>query len=862
MSLNRSAATRASPFVSTFLLLTLTTLIATFAISDLASAATTPKLDNSNSCPIIGKTAKGIERRPCRPGSTHKIAIGVDKKYSPQVGVRSKCLSSEQEAQYIKDKGATCTVEYCTPVTGGKEKCTTKTVNAGSGSYTDISPYIQQAQTDSSRIAAYTAMTDVGDAHRTGNTARVQEIANLTKLNPAVNSIINNEFANIRPAAGASGNAASTLSDLDKINAVIASLDPQLSDAKQPPKDRAPSLNDSIAVDITIEKPPKDTASVPCPSSAPCDSQQKTPVPASTFSSTADANKKTVTQPASQGTWWDSVTKKVSDKVSDFLPAPVNRFLGLTDTPTFRPYDPNADAPLLVNEKNATSISDQIHLNPFDPKSPVVVMNKDVSISSEETALQSTTKRQTQAVQSADIDPNTPIPSGGIVVTPLGTDGKPDAAASQVMECNTWRCFLNEVKSNDKYNDTVISVNIPNQEKKTEPSPAGVDVVTTNFDDLPASVKEVFQRQDAPNKIAPPKVADNPPPGTDSPTLASTPPAGNPQNETPKESPAPPVPQPPMTTVEQSSPPVPTPLPEPMILPPAPPEKEEQPPAPPKEPQKVEEQKTEDQPVQPPIPVLSSPTKSEEQVPAPSPLPQPELVDKLPSPEPELKDKLPTPESTTQSSKEEIEDCKGNIDCRLRVVRKWLDDLERPKEPPRESSVTTPSSPSSRSSQSSLSSSYPRYVPGESSESYQKKVDAWWEQSNSQSLEDFINSRGGRVGQCESCHNPQMGGGAGPTTDYKGIGIRIQYERKEVDGNALPGGMILSVFPNTPAEQAGLRAGDFLLTLDGGKTSMISGIKGEPGTSIKVRYLPQGATTPKTVTVTRAIIKCSIYGCP
>ncbi|OGG69639.1 hypothetical protein A3C20_03905 [Candidatus Kaiserbacteria bacterium RIFCSPHIGHO2_02_FULL_55_25] len=815
--------------------------VAVFVTGTFASAATTP--DNSNTCPAYGKTAKGVEKRPCRPGSTHKITFGVGGKYTPAVGVQSRCLTQDQEAQYVKDRGATCTVEYCTPAQDGKEKCTKKTVKIDlnkTDPYGGVSPFSQQAQADSARLAAYSAMNDTAAAYRAGNMAKVQEIANQTKANPEVSALINSAFSNIKsPAAG--GGAVGTLSDEAKLQAVIASLDPQKSGTAQPPKDVVTPKSDTIAADVTVEKAPKDNANMPCPAGAACDTQGKTATPASTFSPATEANKKTATQPAQPTSWWGSVT----NKVSDYLPASVNRWLGLANPPDFRPYDPATDVPLLVKENDSASLKDKLHLDPFDTQSPVVLMNKDVSVSSGETALQAMTKRQSQAVQTADIDPDTPVPSGGIVVTPLDASGKPNLGASQVMEAGTWRDFLNEVNGNDKYNNTVISVNIPSSEQKTE-TPAGADVTLSSFEDLPASVKEVFQKQDAPNKLAPPQVADNPPPGTESPTLANNTPAGSPQNESPKESPAPPAPQPPTPTVEQSSPPVPTPLPEPTMLPPAPPEKEEQPPDPPKEPPKPEEPKPEEKPVEPPVPVLSSPTKSAESVPTPLP-------------EPELKDKLPTPESTTQSSKEEIEDCKGNIDCRLRDIRKWLDDLERPKEPPKESSLTTPSSPSSLSS---LSSSHPRYVPGESSESFQKRVDAWWEQSSNQSLEDFINSRGGQVGQCESCHNPQMGGGAGPTTDYKGIGIRIQYERKEVDGKALPGGMILSVFPNTPAEQAGLRAGDFLLTLDGGKTSMISGIKGEPGTSIKVRYLPQGATTPKTVTVTRAIIMCSVYGCP
>src|SRR3989338_936125 len=164
-----------------------------------AGAATTP--DNSNICPAYGKTAKGVEKRPCRPGSTHKISIGVGGKYTPAVGVQSRCLTPDQETQYVKDRGASCTVEYCTPVSGGKEKCTKKTVTIDLSKpdpYGGVSSFSQQAQADSTRLAAYTAMSDTAAAYKAGDMARVQEIANQTKVNPEVSALINSAFSNIK----------------------------------------------------------------------------------------------------------------------------------------------------------------------------------------------------------------------------------------------------------------------------------------------------------------------------------------------------------------------------------------------------------------------------------------------------------------------------------------------------------------------------------------------------------------------------------------------------------------------------------------------------------------------------------------
>ncbi|MEK7601137.1 MAG: hypothetical protein AAB480_01205 [Patescibacteria group bacterium] len=821
--------------------------VAMFMFAGVTDAATTPP-DNSNTCPAFGKTGKGAEKRPCRPGSTHKVAFGVGGKYTPAVGVKSRCLSAEQEAQYIKEHGARCTVEYCTPAQDGKEKCTKKTVKIDLNKpdpYGGVSPFSQQAQADSTRLAAYSAMNDTAAAYRAGDTAKVQEIANQTKANPEVSALINSAFSNIKTTTA--GGAPVALSDQDKLNAVIASLDPeQPTVAQQPKKDVVTPKSETIAVDVTFEKPPKETANIPCPAGTPCDAPAKTTGPASTFQPATEANKKTTTQPAQQTSWWNTAT----NKVSDYLPASVNRWLGLANAPTFRPYDPQTDVPLLVKESDSASLKDKPHLDPFDTGSPIVLMNKDVSVSGGETALQAMTKRQSQAVQTADFDPDTPVPSGGIVVTPLSANGTPDIAASKVMEVGTWRDFLNEVGSNRDYEKTVISVNIPASEKKAE-APAGVDVVTTPFNDLPASVKEVFKKQDELNKstIVPPRVADNPPPPGKEIPVTEAAPAGNPQD---KDEPVPPAQQPPTPTVEQPTPPTPTPL------PPVPPEVSTEEPTPPKEPPKTEEPKpVEEKPVQPPIPILSSPTKLAESV--PTPLPEPELKDKLPTTEEPKKEKLPTSEPAVQPTPETPDDCKGNIDCRLNALKQWVKDLDSPKEPPKESSVTAPPSASSLND---IFNPYPKRLFGESNEDFDKRVDAWRERSNSQSLESFINSRGGRVGQCESCHNPQMGGGAGPQTDYDGVGIRIQYERKEFDGKVSPGGMVLSVFPNTPAERAGLRAGDFLLSLDRGRTSMISGFRGTPGTAIEVRYIPQGSTVQRTITVKRATIQCSIYGCP
>jgi carboxyl-terminal processing protease len=87
---------------------------------------------------------------------------------------------------------------------------------------------------------------------------------------------------------------------------------------------------------------------------------------------------------------------------------------------------------------------------------------------------------------------------------------------------------------------------------------------------------------------------------------------------------------------------------------------------------------------------------------------------------------------------------------------------------------------------------------------------------------------------------------------YGGIGMQIE------DQNGLI--TVSRVFPNTPAERAGIREGDRIIGIDtastrGWKIRQVSDVlQGTPGTQVKVRFSRPGVADPIIVDFTRAII--------
>jgi carboxyl-terminal processing protease len=87
---------------------------------------------------------------------------------------------------------------------------------------------------------------------------------------------------------------------------------------------------------------------------------------------------------------------------------------------------------------------------------------------------------------------------------------------------------------------------------------------------------------------------------------------------------------------------------------------------------------------------------------------------------------------------------------------------------------------------------------------------------------------------------------------YGGIGMQIEEIKGFITVN--------KVFPNTPAEEAGIREGDRIVQVDtastrGWKTDQVSNtLKGTPGTKVNVKFQRPGVTEPIAVRFTRKII--------
>lgn len=93
------------------------------------------------------------------------------------------------------------------------------------------------------------------------------------------------------------------------------------------------------------------------------------------------------------------------------------------------------------------------------------------------------------------------------------------------------------------------------------------------------------------------------------------------------------------------------------------------------------------------------------------------------------------------------------------------------------------------------------------------------------------------------------------TGKYAGIGSIIRYNTKEHRA------MIIEPYEGTPSQQAGMRAGDVILSVDGvdvldKATSDVSNmLRGEAGTTLEVRVKRQGEPQPLTFRLTRKTIQ-------
>jgi len=91
------------------------------------------------------------------------------------------------------------------------------------------------------------------------------------------------------------------------------------------------------------------------------------------------------------------------------------------------------------------------------------------------------------------------------------------------------------------------------------------------------------------------------------------------------------------------------------------------------------------------------------------------------------------------------------------------------------------------------------------------------------------------------------------TGQFEGIGIEISQKQNKF--------LIVAPLDGSPAQKAGLKAGDEILKIDGVETSLmtfeevISKIRGKKGTEVTLTILRQGWGTPRDFTIKRGVIK-------
>lgn len=95
------------------------------------------------------------------------------------------------------------------------------------------------------------------------------------------------------------------------------------------------------------------------------------------------------------------------------------------------------------------------------------------------------------------------------------------------------------------------------------------------------------------------------------------------------------------------------------------------------------------------------------------------------------------------------------------------------------------------------------------------------------------------------------------TQTYGGIGVSIRTQQRPVT--------IGQIYPNTPAERAGLREGDAIVAVDGVDVRELSYeqvgplVRGKPGTQVTLTIQRPGEAAPRDVTMTRAEIAVPVF---
>lgn len=89
--------------------------------------------------------------------------------------------------------------------------------------------------------------------------------------------------------------------------------------------------------------------------------------------------------------------------------------------------------------------------------------------------------------------------------------------------------------------------------------------------------------------------------------------------------------------------------------------------------------------------------------------------------------------------------------------------------------------------------------------------------------------------------------------EFGGLGIEITMDQDSV--------VVVTPYDETPASEAGLKAGDIILAIDNENVQgllldeVAKRLRGEQGSTVKLSILPLNAKTPRTLTLTRDIIK-------
>jgi len=91
------------------------------------------------------------------------------------------------------------------------------------------------------------------------------------------------------------------------------------------------------------------------------------------------------------------------------------------------------------------------------------------------------------------------------------------------------------------------------------------------------------------------------------------------------------------------------------------------------------------------------------------------------------------------------------------------------------------------------------------------------------------------------------------TGEFGGLGIEIGVKEKHL--------MVMNPIPDTPASRIGLRAGDWIMKINGkdtGEMRMTDAVhlmRGKPGTQVTITIVREGFKEPKDYTITREVIK-------